>query len=77
MTDKGYFLAFGESQVEVLEELDVSGGVLERDVSEFDLTLDAGFEEFGVFSDLDLIFILSINNFEKVSGSLSCSSDVR
>ena len=38
--------------------------------------MDARFEELGVFSDLDLIFILSIDDFEEVGGSLSCGSNV-
>ena len=76
MTDERHFLAFVEGQVEVLEEFGVSGGVLERNVSEFDVALNAGFEEFGVFSDLDLVFVFGINNFEETCGCLFGSSNV-
>ncbi len=76
MTDEGHFLAFAEGQVEVLEELGVSGGVLEGDVSEFDVALDAGFEEFRVFSDLDLVFVFGIDDFEETCSCLFGCSNV-
>ena len=76
MTDERHFLAFAEGQVEVLEEFGVSGGILEGNVSEFDVALNAGFEEFGVFSDLDLVFVFGIDNFEETCSCLFSSSNV-
>lgn len=46
MADEGHFFTFLKSEVEVLEELSVSGSVLEGDISELDVALDSRLEHF-------------------------------
>jgi hypothetical protein len=64
VADEGHFLTFLESEVKVFEELSVSGGVLEGDISEIDVALDSRLEHFGIFSGLDLIFVFRINDLK-------------
>ena len=62
MAHEGDFGAFAQGEAEVLEELVAAGGVLERDVAELDVALDARLEQFGVLSDLDLVFVFRVND---------------